>query len=308
MGNGLVKPIPSPFYLEEKSLSLPLEPYCNEAKYSLWINPIGNYSHQKKQGNFPESNFWIGGVVTAFDYIGIENAVLGFGAAYVYNYAHFTRGGGHSKTNQEFLTLYGSWSRKNFYIDCALWGGLYQTKNIRHSAGNISSQADINGWLFNPHLQLSTPFYIRQCWLLMEPFAMFDWANNWQGKIREKGPSGFNLRIKDQYTSLLRSELGVKFYQFLQYGWGIFAVEEKGSWINKCPFHSGRVQAIFLGRVSPFPIEIFNNETQNLGAVQMSAWFLPCNKKYPYGSLSYQAEFNSSFQNHSLNFEIGKDF
>jgi len=47
---------------------------------------------------------------------------------------------------------------------------------------------------------------------------MFDWANNWQGKIRETGSSGLNIRVGNQYTSMLRSEAGLRFYETIRYG------------------------------------------------------------------------------------------
>jgi len=281
--------------------------YSKKKNYSIWGAPFGDYAHQKSEGSIPAINNWIAGFLLAFDYHGIRNTVIGCGAAYAYNYADLSEGVGHSKTNQEFLTLYGSWMRKHFYINLALWGGLYQMKNERHSIAGITSKSNVDGWLLLPHLEISTPFYAKGDWFLIDPFAMFDWANNWQGHVNEKGPSGFNLNIGHQYTSLLRSEAGLRFFESLTYGWGTFVLMEKASWVNKKPFHAGATQTSFISSVSSFSIEIFSNNTQNLGAVQFGMWFIPSNNPF-YGSINYHGEFGSSFQNHLISLEFGGDF
>lgn len=181
-------------------------------------------------------------------------------------------------------------------------------KNVRHSIEGITSKSNVNGWLLDPHLEVSAPFYGKENWFMIDPFAMFDWVSNWQGKIHETGTSGFNLNIKRQYASILRSEVGLRFYESLQFGWGTFVLQEKASWINKLPWSAGSAQAIFVGGVSSFAVEVFSNQTQNLGAFQLNGCFLPQNSKSAYGSFNFQGEFGSSFQNYLVSFEIGKDF
>jgi hypothetical protein len=280
----------------------------DRGKYSIWLAPFGDYAHQEQYGNISSIDNWISGVVGGFDFYGVQNLVLGIGGAYAFNYAHLSQGAGHACTNQEFLTVYGSWTAKNFFIDFALWGGIYQMKNVRHSIAGITSKSNLDGWLFDPHIEISTPFSAKGDWLTIDPFAMFDWANNWQGDVQEKGASGFNLIIDSQYTSLLRSEVGLRIFESFQYEWGNFLLQEKVSWVNKLPFNSKATQAAFVASVSSFSVELFSNQTQNLGAVQLNACFFPGKKKYPYGSINYQGEFGSSFQNHLLSLEIGKEF
>lgn len=187
-------------------------------------------------------------------------------------------------------------------------GGFYQMHNQRNTLRFIHSKAHVNGWLFSPHLGISTPFYGMGDWFIIAPFVMFDWVNNWQGKVRETGSSGLNLRIGRRYTSMLRSEAGLRFYETIRYKWGNLVFEEKGSYVNKKPFHSGSETAFFAGSPSTFGVEIFPGKTQNLGVVRLSSQFIPCSHHYPYGSISYQGEFGSMFQSHVLIFEIGKRF
>ncbi|MCP5505420.1 MAG: autotransporter outer membrane beta-barrel domain-containing protein [Chlamydiales bacterium] len=284
-------------------------PSCRpRSNYALWASPLFYHAHQKKEGKLPSMTDWSGGVITGFDYYGIQNAVIGTGAAYTYSHVHLGNGKGYANINQEFLTFYSAWARQNFYIDFSLWGGLYQVKNKRHSIADITSTANIHGWLLTPHLEVSFPFHAKKCWLLIDPFVMFDWVNNWQGHIHEKGGSGFNLIIGHQYTSLLKTEAGLRFSESLPFGWGTLVLMEKASWINKVAFHTDPAKAIFVSGNASFPVEMFNGKTQNLGALQFSSLFVPSSTKYPYGSINYQGEFGTSFQSHTVFFEIGKNF
>ncbi len=283
------------------------KPCTEDAKYSIWAIGFGDYVRQKKSGNFSKATSWIGGAMVGFDFRGFENGVIGLGAAYAYNYTDLAGNAGNAKTHQEFLTVYGSWNRKYLFINAALWGGLYQSRNTRRTMG-MTSRANVDGWLLSPHLEISTPFYGKEPWFVIEPFVMFDWANNWQDSFKESGASGFNIVVGNQYSSLLRSEAGLRFYQSLGYTWGSVILQEKGSWVNKKPFSTNRANVFFVGSASTFGIEVFSNKTQNLGAVQFNAQFIPCKKKYPYGSLNYQGEFGSIFQSHLISAEIGKNF
>ncbi|MCP5505164.1 MAG: autotransporter domain-containing protein [Chlamydiales bacterium] len=283
---------------------------CLEAPTSsLWLQGFGTYARQKKEHDFVALTNWIGGGMLGFDYYGIQDVALGVGGAYAYNHVHYSKDKGHARFHQEFLTFYGSWSPKYFFINVAIWGGLYQLKNERNSLrGRITSKAHINGQLLVPHLEVSTPFPSRDNWFVIEPFLMVDWANNWQGKVREHGASGLNLKIGRTYTSMLRSEGGFRFFQSIHYKWGDLIFEEKASYINKLPFHTNKQSAAFVASASSFDIELFSHKTQNLGAAQLGCQFVPCSKKYPYGGLNYQGEFGSSFQSHLVSIEIGKYF
>lgn len=227
---------------------------------------------------------------------------------YAYNHVHYSEGAGKARTHNEFLTLYGSWNREHLFLHAALWGGFYQLKNDRTFLKKITSKANIDGWLLVPHMEIGTPFKPMGEWFVVESFAMVDWASNWQGKVREHGSSGLNLKIGRTYTSLLRTEAGLRFFESIHYQWGDWILEQKGSYVNKVPFHTNRQSTAFVASASSFSIEVFSNKTQNLGVVQLGSHFIPCSKKYPYGALNYQGEFGSSFQSHLASIEIGKYF
>ena len=280
----------------------------SKAKYNLWLSFFGNYSHVKKDQNFSAITDWMGGALIGFDYYGIEDSSIGAGIAYAYDHAKIADNVGTTTTNQELLTIYYSKIFNNFFMNVALWTGPYQKRNIRNTLTNITSVANYDGWLLLPHLEISFPIYAKENRFIIDPFAMFDWANNFQSKIEEVGAAGLNLLIKRQYTSNLRSETGLRFFEYLKYSLGIVLLKEKASWINLKPFNAGLVKTSFVGASSSFEIELFRNKTQNLAALSFFAKFIPNNFKYPYGSINYQAEVGSSSLSHTITLEIGKYF
>jgi len=140
------------------------------------------------------------------------------------------------------------------------------------------------------------------------PFVMFDWVNNWQGSVKEHGKADLNLRIDRHYVSLLRSEVGIHILETFQLNNGELAFEESFSYVNRTPFNAKRVSTYYVGSISTFNVQMFSNQTVNLGALRLTGRFNPCNLKLPYFFLTYQGEFGSKLQSHVLAFEVGKRF
>ena len=276
--------------------------------YTLWFAPFNDFFHLDHQGSIPALTNEVAGGIAALDYK-LENDVIGGGIAYAFDYAHYAQSLGHAKINQEMGVLFGSFQRGPVFINATIWGGLYQSTNERHSLPIITSIGKTHGWIFTPHLELSGIVYRNAAdWLALEPFAMLDWVNDWQKHFTEHGPSGFNLVVPHQYSSLLRSEAGLRFYERLCYGWGDIRMEEKASYINQAPFHVQNATTFFVGAVSSFAVATGSSRDLNLGGVEWNCSFIPKNDRYPYGSLDLQGEFGSSLQSYFVGLEIGKKF
>ncbi len=286
---------------------------CDETRKkensSLWFAPFGNFVYEKKRHEIPKFSNEIAGALLGYDYNGIQDVTIGGGLAYAFNYVHYAKKLGHAAINQESAVAYASLNKPHFYMNVALWGGLFQTSNKRRSILSITSKAHPWGWNLSPHLELSTPFSIAQCHkYVIDPFVTLDWVNNWQYHYREQGSSGFNIVLHKQYASILRSEIGIRFYETLQYAWGRLVFEEKVSYANRTRIHKGSGTAYFIGAFSTFEVETLNSSAQNLGIGQIHIECIPLNLKDFYGSIDYQGEFGTSLQSHMLTLTIGKDF
>ncbi len=283
---------------------------CNSDEcYSVWLSLFGNYVREKSHHSIPTFSNTIGGALLGFDYFGLPDLVVGGAIAYAYNSVHYMQNLGRAAINQESLVLYATWERPCFYLNGALWTGIFQTTNNRKSFGFITSKSTPSGWNLSPHLELGTSFIVESCpEIVLEPFVAFDSVNNWQSHYRENGYSGFNLELNHLYASIFRSELGVRFYESLLCQWGQWFFEEKVSYINRTPLQNVREQTSFIGAFSSFDVKTLNCASKNIGCVQLHVECIPSCLNNLYTSIDYQGEFGSAFQSHLLTLTLGKDF
>ncbi|HBL98831.1 TPA: hypothetical protein DDZ86_04275 [Candidatus Dependentiae bacterium] len=281
---------------------------CAEAEYSLWATAFGNYVHSKAHREIPCFTNKIAGILAAFDYHA-SDLLLGGGLGYGSNAICYAPCMGHGHLNEEIACLYGSLKRGCLSIQAALWGGGYQVCNKRHPASLLEATAHFSGGIFAPRIEIALPLALNSCHTCWgEPFLKLNWVNNWQGRFRECGTSGFNLVMKPQHTSLLYSEAGVRFYQHFDSSGGGWSLEEKLSYVNEAPFHVQKATTYFLVPTSPFQITINSGRRRNLCGVELSALFSPRNSSGVYGNLSFQGLFGSSYQSYFVSLTIGKNF
>ncbi|MGB7977794.1 MAG: autotransporter domain-containing protein [Chlamydiales bacterium] len=277
-------------------------------KNSIWIAPFGDYVHISAQGAAPSYKNQIGGVLLAYDHQS-SNYMVGASLGYAYNAIHYAERLGHGNIREEMLCFYGAYYANHFKLNAALWGGLYQFSNTRHTLPILTSRGKTHGWILSPHLELAIPWAIDpKGTCAVEPFFSFDWVNGWQYSYTESGASGFNLQIGNLYGSLLQSEAGLRFYERIQYGWGNFCVEEKLSYVNQAPFHLDSATTAFVGSASHFSVLVGSTKLENLAAANLSLSFFPRNSAYPYGGFSGEVMANSSYQSYFVSLFCGIDF
>lgn len=295
---------------EELPACAPAYRVCRDpSTLSVYLLPFYDYINQKADGSIPAFTNQIGGTLAAIDYYCANEATLGGGLGYGFNYAHYSNRLGHAKINEEMAFVFASIPIKRLFVNATFWGGLYQLDNKRHSPPlPITSKLHTHGWFFSPHLELSL-WPESYSWFFWEPFAMFDWVNQWQSKATEKGSSGFNLALDSQYASLLRSEAGFRFYETVRCSWGRVLFEQKASYINRCPFDFNDISTFFVGgSSSSFFVATGSESVENLAGVQFNCSFIPSDIRFPYGSINAQGEFGESFQSYFAGVEIGKRF
>lgn len=276
---------------------------------NVWLMPFGNYVHQTKQGKNPSVDNSIGGFLIGYDY-NFDDMLFGAAIGYAYDYLSYGSGWGRGSLQEEIVSFYGNYERDYLNINFALWGGLYQLYSNRNGFFSLfSSTSNAHGWIFSPYLEIGLPIPIsHRDGYYVEPFLCCDFVNNWQSGFAEKGPSGFNLIIKDHYSSVLRSEVGSSFFQHYDLKRGYFLFKQKLSYVNQMPFHFSPVSTAFIASISSFPIAIGSTHTQNLGAIELSGTYVPFKSRYPYITLDFQIEEGSSYQSYFGSIEIGKRF
>lgn len=290
-------------------------PRCTGPAYSLWFETIGAFASQSEQSQTPGFQPWMGGAILACDTNTNAKSLAGGGIAYTFTHISENGNQGSSRINQEYLFGYATWANERLYFDGALWFGLFQIHQVRniHLTGfDFQSISSPHGWQLSPHVE----FGYDHAWqfgkdkkneFILDPFVMVDWVNAWQAAYEERGKGPFNAGQQAHYSSVLRSEIGLRFYETLLFSTWRCIFEQKGSYVNKAPFGVGQVTAFLVGSPGSFTVETLS-DAQNLGAVEVALIAEPLDHAYPYGSFSYQGEFGSSFQSHQLIAEASWDF
>ena len=262
------------------------EPCVKEPRGFGWIAGFGEYAHEQTQHQTPAFSAGSGGVVAAYDYRGNYPHPIGAGVAYAHTHVHEEGDAGFANIDQGDVFVYGTFPVANWHFDTALWGGYYHAKNTRHIvvpgftanipsvAGNASLKTD--GWQFSPHLEVGYDYWAN--WFGVEPFEMVDWVNCWEHGANESGATVLNMGQQARYCSLLRNEIGVRFQEVLQYGWGSLTFMEKGSWAYQKVFHTGTITAFLIGSPGVFTVTTLS-DAQNLGVLELQALFSPKNLK-----------------------------
>ncbi|HEY5235858.1 MAG TPA: autotransporter outer membrane beta-barrel domain-containing protein, partial [Rhabdochlamydiaceae bacterium] len=290
-------------------------PECPEEKNnSIWFEAIGAVAYQKAQDQTPAFNPSTGGAIFAYDGKTSEQSRVGGGATYLFTHVHEKQGAGHSNINQEDLFVYASWENKQFYVDGAVLGGLFQISQVRkiHMTGfDFTSTSKPHGWQLLPHLELGYHYSQLNCCqdfeVTMNPFVMVDWANTWQGSFKEKGSGPFNAGQKAHHSSLLRTEASLRVYETLFFDAWDLTFQEKVGYVNIHSFGMGKVNAFLVGSPGSFTVETLTS-AQNLGVGEFAMIFAPNNSSYPTGTIFYQGEFGVGFQSHQVALELAWNF
>lgn len=276
---------------------------------SIWLAPFGSDVRQERRQSIPTYSNHILGALLGFDHCCQPGLTLGGGLAYAFNDVHYSRHLGSTKINHESAVLYASFDQPYFYIDVALWGGVYEAANKRKSFTTIISKDKINGWTLSPHIELSKAFSLTSCErFVFEPFIMLDCANSWLSRYREKGESGFNLTLKERCISILRNEIGVRFYETFYQPWGCLTLEQKVAYANRTPLSKKNHNTSFIDAFSSFDVRTLCGSSLNNAVIAFHLECLPSGLENIYALLDYQGEFGSAFQSQTLTATIGKNF
>ena len=209
--------------------------------------------------------------------------------------------------NDFVASFYSSIYLGNFFLDMTVWGGYNHTTGERHiffPGFDATAHSKTHSWQATPHLGFGYDFIWN--WFGLEPFAQFDWAVNLEDGFQESGAGIFDMKENSRTSSLLRSEVGLAFFQTCEFNnGGLFVAREKFSYVNKKPFHTGRVTAAILGAPGSFTVESLT-ETQNLFAPGAELFYQWQNGVFASGL--FEGEYGDGYISNNVYVKLGYEF
>lgn len=278
----------------------------NNANSQLWAMGFGQFSHQNSQDQNPSFTFTNGGFFAAYDYGNTDQGCIGGLAGYAYSSIQQHQSMGNSHLNAGYLSVYGTRSFSNFFIDAAIWGeymSIDQKRTISFPGFNETAKSSYHAGQLDLHFGMGYDSNIDT--LTIEPFGLLDTVFEWDPSYLEKGAAPYNMKVSSRTSWMLRFETGLNGYKTNTYSWGIFIAQAKLSYVYKKPYHVGHLNAAIVGAPGSFSVEAFTAEQSLISPAIELFWQANWNG---YGSISYDGEFGSGYTSNQFYGKIGYSF
>ncbi|HEV7736841.1 MAG TPA: autotransporter outer membrane beta-barrel domain-containing protein, partial [Chlamydiales bacterium] len=281
--------------------------------YGFWGAGFGDFLSQDKQHANPKITDTASGMMLGFDYYGYQNGIFTLASGYVHNDISEECCAGSGTSNGGMLSFYGTGNIGNGYIEGGFLGG-YNRFNMQRNIAltgplpfYATAESSFNTWTLMPHF--SGGYDWMMDWGIVEPFGSVDWAVTFQESYKEKGAAPLNDKIKSQNPSILRSQLGINFYETWECEKHAFIFQQSASYINQALFSTKMSAAIILAPTAvPGAFTVWTyDQTLNLGGVGGKLFY----KHKPSGffvSGAYQGEFGTSFMSNDITGTLGVFF
>ncbi len=303
-------------YLADTSEAFPLTspakmktaPQNPQKPYALWMGAFAENLEQISHHQTPGFNAWSEAVFAAFDYYGIKRGMAGGTAGYAHTHLLDDHQMGKADVNYYYSSVYGTIQYAPFYTDIALLGGYQDINNerrISYPGYHHTAKAHYHAWQLSPHLELGGD--INKSWGGLEPFVSFDFVGTWAEGFNEHGAINLNMKQKDQFSSMLRSSLGLRIYENWTWKSGTLLLKQQAAYVDRKIFDTGDVNTVVVGGTGNLFVEALQS-TQSLGVAAFEALFAPSNSCCPQFSLGYFGEFGVGTQLNQIILKIVQEF
>jgi uncharacterized protein with beta-barrel porin domain len=272
----------------------------------IWAMGFGGFSHQDAQDQTPAFDFNDGGFFVAYDYGNTDLGCIGALAGYAHSSIHQHQSMGSGKLNSSYLSVYGTRSFSDFFLDAAIWGSYLsvdQKRKISYPGFNETAESSYSAEQLDLHFGTGYDFNINTG--IIEPFALLDWVFERDPSYTENGAIPYNMKISSRTSWMLRFETGLNGYKTTTYNSGILIVQGKLSYVYKKPHNVGYLNATIAGAPGSFFVEAFTAEQNLISPAIELFWQTKWNG---YASISYDGEFGSGYSSNQFYGKIGYSF
>src|SRR6185369_13446245 len=141
---------------------------------------FGQFGHQTSQDQTPSFAFDSGGLFVAYDYGNTDQGFIGALAGYAHSSIKQHQSMGNSQLNAGYVSIYGTRSFSDFFIDAAIWGeymSVDQKRFISFPGFSGTAKSSYHAGQLDLHLGMGYDFNIGTG--TIEPFALLDWVSEW---------------------------------------------------------------------------------------------------------------------------------
>jgi autotransporter-associated beta strand protein len=176
----------------------------------VWVEPFGNWLHEKQQGMEIGFRSHSKGVVVGCDYQFAPWWTLGVSGAYDATDLHWDLDRGYAYTNGAYGALYSDFLLDQLYMGVSGYVGRnwYQTQRKIQFA-TIDAQAVSSSDAMNAGLQWTAAYYFGRPLLLFYPYLTADYLYLQNSSFTEREAGALNLTVRGTTSHTLRTETGI---------------------------------------------------------------------------------------------------
>ncbi|MCH9618264.1 MAG: hypothetical protein SP4CHLAM5_03910 [Chlamydiia bacterium] len=273
----------------------------NKPEHTLWASGFVDFARQDSESQNLPFDFISSGFILGLDSQSVfKDDVVGAAFGYVNSQVDDNGNMGSSSISSFAVSIYGDYFWEYFYFQGALWGVSHQinsNRKISYPGVQTKASSRFSGWQVAPHLEFG--FTFGSSLFEVQPYASFDYVYNWEDSYEETGALNLNMRVKAQESSMLQTQIGMKFFQSTFISSGRFGMKEGISYINRTPFETGTITTSIFGATDFVSLRSFT-ESQNLGALDIEMFFQVGKEKNTTISLAYEGQYGDQYISNEL--------
>lgn len=175
----------------------------------IWVEPYGNWLKEKnlsyQVGFNAISKGVAGGIDTEID----EGITIGIGGGWNDTTMQWRRGQGHSAIKGYYGAVYADYAGESLYLGLSGIAGYDTCHSLRHiEFTTINEQASAERHNLEMMGQFAAAVFFGPSACFAFPYLNIDYFYLQEGKLKEHGAPGLNLRVDKHTSTTLRSEVG----------------------------------------------------------------------------------------------------
>lgn len=283
---------------------------CNDST-RFWVEPFGNWLHEKAQGMQIGFHATTRGVALGLDHQFFRCWTIGIGGAYSASDLDWSLDRGYAYVKSAYASAYSDISVGNFYLGFSgYWGrDFYDAfRHIRFSTIDRQAKSHFHG--LDMGAQLTTAYFFGTKFFQLYPYATVDYLYLKNKSFSETGALSIDLNVDSYTSSNLRAEAGgaLRFVDRNRDDTICIAPLISIGYVLELPLHRDRFRAEFAGTSIPFRTQGWDMAWQLLNLkMGLDITYRCFTLSATYGA-DISPEGDSPFFNQRANFKMSVNF
>ncbi len=228
---------------------------CCYDSWRIWVEPFGNWLHEKHLGMQIGFHATTRGIALGSDYQFLDFWTVGLGGAYSLTDLKWSRYGSYGYVESGYVALYNDFSTGNFFLGVSGYAGKDQFENLRKIRFSIiDRQAKSHFHGIEMGAELTSAYYFGTRSFQLYPYATADFLYLKNSSMTEHGANSLDLAVTSYCSSNLRVQAGgaISFVDKNVDETICFAPIFGMGYVLELPIHRDHFHSRFVGTSIPF--------------------------------------------------------